>query len=201
MIIMTPEQQLATLQSERQSIQNMMEGLREKSLALFDQIESIKDQIVEQKIQQSSEPDWEFLLKNDNGAVAYNELKRQLEKFGLETGSYDPETNQMVVQISLKSNDVDGLKLAHDGLNEVIPHIIPCFGYKFITVIDHTLSEYGSYSLRIYEEQHNQFKLMVTRWHRESVVYESDNLMDVLVYIQKHHHRDDDDHLNQVCEE
>ena len=186
---MTLEQQLATLESERQSIRDLMEGLREKSLALFDQIESIKDQIAEQKIQQSSEPDWEFLLKNDNGAVAYNELKRQLEKFGLETGSYNPETNQMVVQIALNSNDVDGLKLAHDGLNEVIPHIIPSFGYKFITVIDHTLSEYGSYSLRIYEEQHNQFKLMVTRWHRESVVYESDNLMDVLAYIQKHHHR------------
>ena len=184
---MTLEQQLAGLESERQSILDLMEGLRENSLALFDQIESIKDQIADQKIQQSIKPDWEFLLKNDNGAVAYNELKRQLEKFGLETGSYDPETNQMVVQISLKSNDVDGLKLAHDGLNEVIPHIIPSFGYKFITVIDHTLSEYGLYSLRIYEEQHNQFKLMVTRWHRESVVYESDNLMDVLVYIQKHH--------------
>ena len=69
MIIMTLEQQLATLQSERQSIQNLMEGLREKSLALFDQIESIKDQIAEQKIQQSNEPDWEFLLKNDNGTV------------------------------------------------------------------------------------------------------------------------------------
>ena len=188
---MTLEQQFATLQSERQSIQNMMEGLREKSLVLFDQIEFIKDQIAEQKIQQSSEPDWEFLLKNDNGTVAYNELKRQLEKFGLETGSYNPETNQMVVQISLKFNDVDGLKLAHDGLNEVIPHIIPSFGYKFIDIVDYTLSEYGSYSLRIYARRlRNQFKLMVTRWHRESVVYESDNLMDVLVYIQKHHHRD-----------
>ena len=77
MIIMPLEQQLATLQSERQSIQNMMEGLREKSLVLFDQIESIKDQIAEQKIQQSNEPDWEFLLKNNNGTVSYNELKRQ----------------------------------------------------------------------------------------------------------------------------
>ena len=201
MIIMTPEQQLATLQSERQSIQNLIEGLREKSLALFDQIESIKDQIAEQKIQQSNEPDWEFLLKNDNGTVSYNELKRQLAKFGLETGSYNPETNQMVVQISLKSNDVDGLKLAHDGLNEVIPHIIPSFGYKSIDIVDYTLSEHGSYDFRIYEEQHNQFKLMITRWHRESLVYESDNLMDVLAYIQKHHHRDDDDHLNQACEE
>ena len=187
---MTTKQQLVTLQSERQSIQNMMEGLREKSLVLFDQIESIKDQIAEQKIQQSSEPDWEFLLKNDNGAVAYNELKRQLEKFGLETGSYNPETNQMVVQISLKSNDVDGLKLAHDGLNEVIPHINAAFGYKFIKIIDHTLSEHGSYSLRVYEDDVKSFKLTVTRWHRESVVYESDNLMDVLAYIQKHHHRD-----------
>ena len=187
---MTLEQQLATLESERQSIRDLMEGLREKSLVLFDQIESIKDQIAEQKIQQSSEPDWEFLLKNDNGTVAYKELERQLEKFGLETGSYYPETNQMVVQISLKSNDVDGLKLAHDGLNEVIPHIIPSFGYKFIKIIDHTLSEHGSYGFRIYEEGHNRFKLMITRWHRESVVYESDNLMDVLVYIQKHHHRD-----------
>lgn len=199
---MTLEQQLAGLESERQSILDLMEGLRENSLALFDQIESIKDQIADQKIQQSIKPDWEFLLKNDNGTVAYNELKRQLEKFGLETGSYNPETNQMVVQISLKSNDSDGLHLAHDGLNAVIPHIIPRFGYKFITVIDYTLSEYGSYSLRIYEERHNQFKLMVTRRHRELVVYESDNLMDVLVYIQKHHHhRDDDDHLNQACEE
>ena len=135
--------------------------------------------------------DWEFLLKNDNGAVAYNELKRQLEKFGLETGSYNPETNQMVVQISLKSNDSDGLHLAHDGLNEVIPHIIPSFGYKFIKIIDHTLSEHEPYGVHIYEEEHNRFKLMITRWHRESVVYESDNLMDVLVYIQKHHHSDD----------
>lgn len=188
---MSLEQQLATLQSERQSIQDLVEGLREKSLALFDQIESIKDQIAEQKIQQSIKPDWQFLLKNDNGTVAYKELERQLKKFGLETGSYNPETNQMVVQISLKSNDVDGLKLAHDGLNEVIPHIIPSFGYKFIKIIDHTLSEDGSYSLRIYEKEHNQFKLMITRWHREAVVCKSDNLMDVLAYIQKHHHSDD----------
>ena len=50
---MTLEQQLATLQSERQSIQDLAEGLREKSLALFDQIQSIKDQIAEQKIRQS----------------------------------------------------------------------------------------------------------------------------------------------------
>jgi len=189
---MTPEQQLATLQSERQSIQNMMEGLREKSLVLFDQIEFIKDQIAEQKIQQSSEPDWEFLLKNNNGAVAYNELKRQLAKFGLETGSYNPETNQMVVQISLKSNDSDGLHLAHDGLNEVIPHINAVFGYKFIDIIDYTLmSEHGSYSLRVYEDDVKSFKLTVTVPAGGSVVYESDNLMDVLAYIQKHHHRDD----------
>ena len=187
---MTLEQQLATLQSERQSIQDLAEGLREKSLALFDQIQSIKDQIAEQKIRQSIKPDWEFLLKNDNGTVAYEELKQQLAKFGMDTGSYNPETDQMVVQISLKSNDVDGLKLVHDGLNEVIPHIIPKFGYKFIDIFEHTLSEHGSYCFRIYEEEHNQFKLMVTRWHRESVVYESDNLMDVLAYIQKHHHRD-----------
>ena len=191
MIIMTPEQQLATLQSERQSIQNLIEGLREKSLALFDQIESIKDQIAEQKIQQSIKPDWQFLLKNDNGTVAYEELKQQLAKFGLETGSYNPETNQMVVQVSLKSNDSDGLHLVHNGLNEVIPHIIPSFGYKFIDIFEHTLSEDGAYSLHIYEKEHNQFKLMITRWHRESVVYESDNLMDVLAYIQKYHHRDD----------
>lgn len=188
---MTLEQQLATLESERQSIQSVIEALRENSLALFDQIQSIKDQIAEQKLQQSIKPDWEFLLKNDNGTVAYKELKQQLAKFGLETGSYNPQTNQMVVQISLKSNDSDGLHLVHDGLNEVIPHIIPSFGYKFIKIIDHTLSEHGSYGFRIYEEGHNRFKLMITRWHRESVVYESDNLMDVLVYIQKHHHSDD----------
>ena len=187
---MTLEQQLATLESERQSFRDLMEGLREQSLTLFDQIESIKDQIAEQKIQQSIKPDWQFLLKNDNGTVAYKELKQQLEKFGLETGCYNPETNQMVVQIALNSNDFDGLHLVHDGLNEVIPHIIPSFGYKFIKIIDHTLSEHGSYGLHIYEEEHNQFKLMINRWHRESAVYESDNLMDVLVYIQKHHHRD-----------
>ena len=189
--ILQSERQLATLQSERQSIQDLVEGLREKSLALFDQIESIKDQIAEQKIQQSIKPDWQFLLKNDNGTVAYEELKQQLAKFGIGTRSYNPETNQMVVQISLKSNDADGLKLVHDGLNEVIPHIIPKFGYKFINIFEHTLSEDGAYSLHIYEKEHNQFKLMITRWHRESVVYESDNLMDVLAYIQKYHHRDD----------
>ena len=191
MIIMSLEQQLATLESERQSIQNLIEGLREKSLALFDQIESIKDQIADQKIQQSIEPDWEFLLKNNNGTVAYNELKRQLAKFGMNTGCYNSETDQMVVQISLKSNDSDGLHLAHDGLNEVIPHINAAFGYKFIDIIDYTLSEHGSYSLRVYEDDVKSFKLTVTRWHHESVVYESDNLMDVLAYIQKHHHRDD----------
>ena len=188
---MTLEQQLATLESERRSIQSVIEGLRENSLALFDQIESIKDQIAEQKIQQFNEPDWQFLLKNDNGTVAYKELKQQLAKFGMNTGCYNPETHQMVVQIALNSNDFDGLHLVHDGLNEVIPHIIPSFGYKFIKIIDHTLSEHGSYGFRIYEEGHNRFKLMITRWHRESVVYESDNLMDVLVYIQKHHHSDD----------
>ena len=187
---MTLEQQLATLESERLSIRDLMEGLREKSLALFNRIESIKNKMAEQKIQQSINPDWQFLLKNDNGTVAYNELKRQLEKFGLETGSYNPETNQMVVQISLKSNDSDGLHLAHDGLNEVIPHINAVFGYKFIDIIDYTLSEHGSYSLRVYEDDVKSFKLTVTRWHRESVVYESDNLMDVLAYIQKHHHCD-----------
>lgn len=131
------------------------------------------------------------MLKNDNGAVAYNELKRQLEKFGLETGSYDPETNQMVVQISLNSNDHEGLKLVYAGLIGLIPHINAAFGYKFIDIIDYTLSEHGSYSLRVYENDVKSFKLTVTRWHRESVVYESDNLMDVLAYIQKHHHRDD----------
>ena len=187
---MTLEQQLAALESERQSIRDLMEGLREKSLTLFDQIESIKDQIADQKIQQSIKPDWEFLLKNNNGTVSYNELKRQLAKFGMDTRCYNSETDQMVVQISLKYNDSDGLHLAHDGLNEVIPHIIPSFGYKSIDIVDYTLSEHGSYSFRIYEEQHNQFKLMITRWHRESLVYESDNLMDVLAYIQKHHHRD-----------
>ena len=191
MIIMSLEQQLATLESERRSIQNLIEGLRGNSLALFDQIESIKNQIAEQKLQQSIKPDWKFLLKNDNGTVSYNELKRQLAKFGLETGSYNPETNQMVVQISLKSNDHEGLKLVHAGLIGLIPHIDAVFGYKFINIIDYTLSEHGSYSLRVYEDDVKSFKLTVTRWHHESVVYESDNLMDVLAYIQKHHHRDD----------
>ena len=190
---MSLEQQLAALESERQSIRDLMEGLREKSLTLFDQIESIKDQIADQKIQQSNEPDWEFLLKNDNGTVAYKELERQLEKFGLETGSYNPETNQMVVQIALNSNDHEGLKLVYAGLIGLIPHINSAFGYKFIDIIDYTLSEYGSYSLyslRVYENDVKPFKLTVARWHRESVVYESENLIDVLMYIQKHHPRD-----------
>ena len=160
---MTLEQQLATLESERLSIRDLMEGLREKSLALFNRIESIKNKMAEQKIQQSINPDWQFLLKNDNGTVAYNELKRQLEKFGLETGSYNPETNQMVVQISLKSNDSDGLHLAHDGLNEVIPHINAVFGYKFIDIIDYTLSEHGPYGLRVYDADIKPFKLNDTR--------------------------------------
>ena len=70
------EQQLAALESERQSIQSAIEALRKNSLTLFDQIQSIKDQIAEQKLQQSIKPDWEFLLKNDNSIqLSFTDLK------------------------------------------------------------------------------------------------------------------------------
>lgn len=79
--MLTLERQLANLESEHIALSEQIKVLGEKSVVLYDKIQEIRDIIAEREIAKSDQPNWPFLLKEQNSMVTYRALDRKNPSF------------------------------------------------------------------------------------------------------------------------
>lgn len=104
--------------------------------------------------------------------LPYDTLYKIRDQFfhsiGLYRSGTNSETGQSVIQVSFSPNKPAKNAKVLESLRKCLPYIKPCAGgYKYVDLIENSLSEHGSYNLHIYSE--NDVKLSFTRYGRESI--------------------------------
>lgn len=99
-----------------------------------------------------------------------------------EAGSYWVDTGQSCVRVVLYRDNDEITEKVHDGLLVILPYIKPLQdGKKSFDIFEHTLSKNYSFYLRVSEND----KLFEVETHTKDVWKSSNDLMEVLKYIQK----------------
>ena len=189
----TIDEELAELEAKRAVICEGIGKLYDQSAALYDQCQKLREEIAEREIAKSDQPNWPFLLKEQNSMVAYRALDKALREFGMSSSGYRIATMQRAIQISLyKYHPESAAKLQKtlEGLQKVLPYVEPIFDWKVINILESTLSEHGVFDLYVGEKT---CELRKTVYGSERTVFKADSLLEALEYIQKHHSYDGED--------
>lgn len=192
------EARIEELTKKRSANKEKMQPLFKENSALTDEIQELQAQIM--KLQSESietEEDMiKFYIVNDGtsgGMDHYHARNRFFESLGIRTYGYFPETNQSGFEIMLYK---DGSKIEStlNGINAVLPYIIPVDGEKYdrtkvtsFSIFEHTCSEYGSYSL-IYDFDKDEWALSIIAWHRRREIKAFKMLKEALEYISENHY-------------
>lgn len=101
---------------------------------------------------------------------------------------YNPKTNQSSIQLMCfrrhqTQPQADELKLW-------IPYIKPYNDCKTIPLFEHTLSEYESYRIDVYDDI---IKLIASRGYRESTIMSSSDIYEVVNYVRQYYWYNDED--------
>ena len=188
----TIDEELAELEAKRAVICEEISKLYDQSAALYDQCQKLREEIAEREIAKSDQPNWPFLLKEQNSMVALRALEKALGKYGMMSSGYRFATMQRAIQISLyKYHPESAAKLQKtlEGLEKVLPYIEPIEGWRIISVFESTLSEHGVFDLYVGEKT---CELRKTTYGSQRVVFKVNSLLEALEYIQKHHPYDEE---------
>ena len=189
----TIDEELAELEAKRAVICAQISKLTEQSAALYDQCQKLREEIAEREIAKSDQPNWPFLLKEQNSMVAYRALGKALAKYEMMSSGYRPTTMQRVIQISLYRHHPESaakLEKTFNGLQKILPYIEPIDGWKIVDILESTLSASGSYNLYVGEKV---CELRKCSYGSERVIFKASSLLEALEYIQKHHPYDGED--------
>ena len=189
----TIDEELAELEAKRAVICAQINKLSEQSAELYDQCQELREEIAEREIAKSDQPNWPFLLKEQNSMVAYRALGKALAKYEMMSSGYRPTTMQRVIQISLYRHHPESaakLEKTFNGLQKILPYIEPVDGWKMVSILESTLSELGSYSLCVGEKT---CELRKCTYGSERVIFKANSLLEALEYIQKHHPYDNEE--------
>lgn len=185
---MTLEQQLAATEAKRSAVCEQFNELKREALALHEQCRNLRDQIAEREIARSVAPNWPLLLVEDNATVTHKALNNALAGFGMQSNGYHPDTMQRCVEICLYSKDhpegAQRLAETFDGLQKLLPYVEPIDDFKYFSVLERTLSEFGVYTLHIGDKT---CELRKTTYGSERIIFSSNSLLETLEYIQVHH--------------
>lgn len=107
-------------------------------------------------------------------------------------GGYNPETNQ--ASIKLMCNQYKPLQDHLDELSHFMKYIIPSFPndkecgdkVKYLGVFEHTCSEYGVYSLYIYDDGHVELERLT--YHVPTILKTFKCLADAIDYVRINHY-------------
>lgn len=98
-------------------------------------------------------------------------------------GGYDRRSNQQWVKVGLRRDaDIDAVMAE---LALWLPYVRPTDGYKHVSLLEHTLSEYGMYELREYATA--DIRLVKTTYERESTEGVFPSWPVALAYVRDHH--------------
>ena len=189
----TIDDELVELEAKRAVIYAQISKLSDEAAELYDQRQKLREEIAERELAKSDQPNWPFLLKEQNNMVAYRALDKALREFGMSSSGYRIATMQRAIQISLyKYHHESAAKLQKtlEGLQKVLPYVEPIFDWKVINILESTLSEHGVFNLYVGEKT---CELRKTVYGSERVVFKADSLLKMLEYIQKHHPYDNED--------
>ena len=184
----TIDDELAELEAKRAVICAQINKLSEQSVELYDQCQELREEIAK-----SDQPNWPFLLKEQNSMVAYRALDKALAEYALMSSGYRMATMQRAIQISLyKYHPESAAKLQKtlEGLEKVLPHVKPIEGWRIVAILESTLSEHGVFDLYVGE---SACEVRKTVYGRERTIFKANSLLEALEYIQKHHAYDTDD--------
>ena len=128
--------------------------------------------------------DWPYLLAEGQGMAHYRSCQAALDELGLESAGYYQETQQRCVRIRLFRHKPEQPAQIAKSLAILLPHLIPVRDdWCWISISDHRLSENGSYSLWLKKDGCTA-RCVHTRYGRETILVEADNLLSVLQYVQ-----------------
>jgi len=159
-------------------------------------IEKLRDQLTEielKELKTEQEKIEYFLIAGDDlgeaGPVRYKAREEFWHNFGLHRAGSFRETNQVALSVKLTYGSEKSLAQQLKALDKVLPYIKPQNdGMKKLPIFEHTLSEFGSYWLRVSEDR-KQY-IIESRYRDEK---EFKSLADALKYIQKYHWYDGKD--------
>ncbi len=181
----TANQNLATLRQE-------YADLGERILAENTRLEALKDEQTGRSLRSAQEEgaqlDWGYLLEENQGQARYKACMAALSSLGLQSSGYFPETEQRAVKIALLKNDTAQLAAVAASLQLVMPAIKPLDdGWCYISIFEHTLSQFASYKLRFRPDQ-SEFQCIRRRYSQETVELSTPTLPEMLAHIQKAHY-------------
>lgn len=173
-----------------------------KILTELDNIVKKKDPIIK-KIGKIERSRFEWTLENVMNLDPHNdwgmEFYYDCQKFFrdnfkyISSSGYFVETNQNVIRLCIYKNS--NLSLVEKEILLVLPFIKPINDNKVISIFEHTLSEFGSYSLIINDEYHIQ----KTTYGREEIIFTSESLIKVLVEIARKHYYEKQEPKEKIC--
>lgn len=177
----------AVLQSQYLQLQNKLHAIHEQRAPLIAEISNLK----KIELLADKEPRWELLLDgtDDTTHAAYSEIVNSYQF--LWAGGQFVENNQRVISLKFDRNDQTQVAKAVKVLTKIIPACKPLNvdGKKTIIfeIFEHTLSEFGAYSLHLDVENNLKPSLV----HRYSRPVQFDTLKSALAYIQQTHYYSD----------
>lgn len=114
----------------------------------------------------------------------YFEYSAMVGKIGslfnsLKVSGYNPDTNQAIVELVF-CRSADTPSSLMEELSYFLPYITPFNNIKMLAIFENSLSEHGSYSLHIFDD--NNAKI-VKSFHRTELDVYSGSLFDCITYI------------------
>jgi hypothetical protein len=194
---------LDTVSDDLEKLRDEYEDIREKLVFKNSEYNSLQSQIDSRKLKAMTIPDWEFLLEEtgNTSRERYKSCDKALislapDLFGsykglcVGPGTYDQDTQQRVLTVSIPKNNTGITEAVHSALITVLPFVkltesrTENFQVKSLKIFEASLSEGGVYNLEINEEKES-YKVTFTRYGRASTHKQFSNLKDLLTYISK----------------
>jgi hypothetical protein len=184
---MTTEQynaQIAPLDEQISTLRSQIEALHKP----------LRDEIEVQEHIASGGIDPKFMLIGDVGSmVKHREQERQYLKlfggyYGCVASGYFTETGQKVVRVAMIKGNERHTQMVLRGLEFLLPHILPhpSDGSKLVDIFEHTLSEYSSLYLHVFDDR---VELRDHRGYRRKgdPLKTFGDLSEALRYVANHH--------------
>lgn len=159
----TLDEQIAELETERANLFKQKEPIDARLIETHNLLEALKTKRDTAKIKRGEFkfPDYKMIMdRSEESMPLYRERERQLQKLGLRGEGYIPDTMQTAIKVTLyrehnKKNKNRNLR-AYVGLVKLLPYMKPMTennhrtqykGKKYVSLFEHTLSQYGSWFL------------------------------------------------------
>jgi hypothetical protein len=152
--------ELQPLYTQNDEIQKRIRTLHEQKIELIKQ----KNALEYAAMKASGKVDWAMLLECGwNGYQHHQEIQdllfEQLPSMALVRCGSNSVISQHILEVRIERNNKEQVKQVAALLNEILPHVkeMPDTGWKYFSVMEYTLREYGSIGLQYCVETGNWF--------------------------------------------